>query len=372
MSEPETEAAPTSTGWPERLDEPAPHAEPTRGTASPSGTDMPTRAIPGIDAAESAGPSPRGAGSAPADGAAPAPRREGRIRHRLLPRTLLGITSVALAFAVGAAFSGTALYAYYQYQLNQTDRRVNTLVNGYKAQFERAEADLRSATAVGKAEIQAAADANRQAATNPTAQQALVRSLSPSLFVVTTETANGQPSVATAFVIASSANESLLLTSYTAVAAAATTPGPSVYVRPADGRGPSNKVAIRTWDPAHDLALIVLPIGNLPPLRAAPAHPGPQLGQTVFAVSALGSAGGAISPGEVDDVSSSGIADDIPTGPSFQGAPIINARGAVIGVASRTYAPLGFTPNGVWYAPFVQMACDRVLSCPGGSLGASS
>ena len=395
MSERHLEAPPGTSSWPPRLDEPAPAAEPTTGMVSGPDPGPPTMGLPGMAPPPPPPPTPPAgtppartppartppagippagippAASAPAN-TAPAGGRDGVPHLRLLPRTVLGITSMLLALAVGAGLSGVGLYSYYQYRLDQTDRRVNALIHGYRTQFLRAEADLRAAAAAGKAQIQAAAAGGLQAGTDPAAQRALVRALSPSLFVVTTQDTSGAPSVATAFVVSSSATESLLLTSYSAVAAATTSPGPAVYVRPASGSGPGEKVTVRTWDPTHDLAIIVLPVGHLPVLQPAPRRPGPQLGQTVFAVSALGGEGGAIASGEVDDVSSVGIANDIPIGPSFQGAPVVNARGAVLGVASRTYAPLGFAPSGVWYAPFVRMACDRVLSCPGGAISSSS
>lgn len=310
---------------------------------------------------------PRPAGSAPQAAGADAPPPTGKRWSRAL-RTAAALT---VAFALGAAASGGALFGYYQHELNGNTRRVNALVDGYKRQFARAEADLRSVAAAGRAQIQSAATADRQGGTAPSTQQALVRSLTPSLFVVMTSSTAGQPSVGTAFVVASSATESLLLTSYTTVQAATTIPGPRVEVRPASGSGRARPVTVRTWDPTHDLAVLVLPVGNLPVVRLAPAHPGPQLGQSVFAVSALGANGGAIAAGEVDDVSSSGIADDIPIGAAYQGAPIVDSHGAVVAVASRSYAPLGVAPGGIWYAPFVGMACDEVLNCPGGSLGAS-
>ena len=40
-------------------------------------------------------------------------------------------------------------------------------------------------------------------------------------------------------------------------------------------------------------------------------------------------------------------------------------------VASLTYAPLGFTTSGVWFAPYVEAACNKVLTCPGGTLAGS-
>jgi hypothetical protein len=351
---------------------PAPVSRSAAGTGSHYRADdggPPTQAVPGLS----------GTGSAAAlqDGRAgrPSTRRDrragGGLRYRVLPRSLLGISSMILAFAVGAAFSGTILYAYYQYHLDQTDQRVNALVDGYKRQFSYAEGDLLATAAAAKAEVQASINASHQSQTDPAAQEAIIHKLAGSLFFVSTQDAAGQSSVGSAFVVASNSTDSLLLTSYTTVQAATNVPGPEVFVRQA-ATGQSTQVTVRTWDATRDLALIVLPRGGLPPVTPAPTSPSPQDGQTVFAVAGLGSAGGSIATGEIDDVSSSGIADDIPLGPAFQGAPIVDTSGQVVAVASRTYSPLGFTSDSVWYAPFVDMACERVLSCPGGKLSSSS
>jgi S1-C subfamily serine protease len=292
------------------------------------------------------------------------------LRHRILPRTVLGLSAMILAFAIGAGFSGAVLYSYYQYRLDQTNSRVNTLVDGYKTQFGRAEADLAASAARAQAQIQQSLGPVTQLEAGAGAQAALVKALGRSLFFVSTQNAAGQSSVGTAFVVASNGDQSLLLTSYTTVEAATTLPAPAVFVRQG-ASGAETQVTVRTWDPGHDLALIVLPRGGLPPLRvAAPTQA--QLGQNVYALAGIGTAGASIASGEIDDTSSAGIANDIPLGPAFQGGPIVNASGAVIAVASRTYAPLGVAPDGIWYAPFVGAACEKVLSCPGGVLSASS
>jgi S1-C subfamily serine protease len=180
--------------------------------------------------------------------------------------------------------------------------------------------------------------------------------------------ASGGPSVGSAFVVSSSPTQSLLLTSYTTVEAATHAPAPPVFIRQNNTDTP---VTVRTWDPQYDLALLVVAQGNLRPLTAAPATPAPQPSDRIYAVSGLGSAGASISQGSIVDVSAEGIAEDAAIGPAFQGGPLVNKAGQVIAVASRTYAPLGFTSDGVWFAPYVEAACNKVLVCPGGTLAGS-
>ncbi len=41
----------------------------------------------------------------------------------------------------------------------------------------------------------------------------------------------------------------------------------------------------------------------------------------------------------------------------------------MVAVASLTYAPYNFTSSGVWFAPYVEAACNKVLDLPGGNIG---
>ncbi|MBV9661991.1 MAG: trypsin-like peptidase domain-containing protein [Acidimicrobiales bacterium] len=291
--------------------------------------------------------------------------RRGMLRYRVLPRSVLGISMLVLAFAIGAGFSGVVLYSYYQYKQNQADTKINALVNGYKSQFAKAQADLNAAVAGAKTNISDQVKAAQQLQAGPAQLATLVKQMAPSVFFVHTQDANGQPSVGAAFVVSSNGSDSLLITSYTTVAAATRSPGPNVYVRQGNT---DTQVTVRSWDPPYDLALLILPKGGLPALTAAPTNPAPQPGDRLFAVSGLGSAGASLAQGTVVDVSGNGLALDDAVSPAFQGGPVVNQAGQVVGVASRSYAPLGFPNDGIWYSPYVQAACNKVLTCPGGTL----
>ncbi len=299
-----------------------------------------------------------------ADDSAAEPARVAR-RHRVWPRSVLGIAALILAFAVGAGFSGVVLYSYYQYRLNQTNDRVNALISGYQKAFQNAEGDLQAQSNADAAQLRNQLAPIQQIEAAPQTLVGLVKKLGPSLLFVHTLDASGQPSVGSAFVISSDANQSLLLTSYTTVAAATRAPAPPVFVRQNNA---DTQVTVSTWDPQFDLALLVLQRGGLTPVTPAPTTPAPQVGGHLFALSGLGSAGASISEGVITDVSASGVADNAPMNASYQGGPLVNAQGQVIAVASETYAPLGFAASGVWYAPYVEAACSKVLRCQGGTL----
>ncbi len=183
-----------------------------------------------------------------------------------------------LAASVGAAFSGAVLYSYYQYRLQKTDDRVNALVNGYKKQFDKASADLAAQRDAAKAQIASALGPLQQLQASPQTLQALIKKAAPSLWFVHTLDVNGQPSVGSAFAVASNPSQTLLLTSYTTVVAATRKPGPQVLVRQGTV---DTSVNVWTWDERYDLALLILPKGGVPVLHAA--GPAPAIGQRVFA-----------------------------------------------------------------------------------------
>lgn len=365
----------TAAGYPDsppRRDAPDPWT--TRAGAA---RRAPTRASPAPGAAAGAiaagAPGFATPAAAPPAGPPPADRTPADrtpARSRVLPRTLLGITSLILALAVGAAFSGVVLYSYYQYRLDQTNDRVNGLISGYKKQFQNAEGQLAAQTNHAKSQIQAQLVPLQQLQAQANTLTELVKQAGPSLFFVRTQDQNGQPSVGSAFVVASNPTQSLLLTSYTTVAAATRSPAPQVQVQ--QGAGLPVAVTVRTWDPTYDLALIVLDRGGLPALFPAPPTPAPVVGERVFALSGLGAAGGSVSQGAVTEVSANGIEHNTAISTAYQGGPLLDSSGHVLAVTSRAYAPLGFSSDGVWFAPYLNSACQKVLDCPNGSISSST
>ena len=110
---------------------------------------------------------------------------------------------------------------------------------------------------------------------------------------------------------------------------------------------------------------------SLPALTWAAVDPPAQVGDRVFVVSGLGGSGGAISQGFVAGVSAEGLQHDAPVGAAYQGGPLVNSRGEVLGVASRAYAPLGFPPEAVFFGVPIRSACGTVIQCPDGEAGPS-
>lgn len=285
--------------------------------------------------------------------------------RRLLPKSILGLAAVVFFMGIASAFTGAVLYAYYENRQEQTTNKVDAFVGGFSDQLNAAKKIVANEGNAAKQEIRNQLDELRQFAASGSTLNDLLSKSAPSVFFVTTLDENGAPSVGTAFVAFSDADQSYLITSYTTVAAATRSPGPAVTLKK---QGEADLPAtVFTWDPGRDLALLQVKKPNLPALKWAAADTPPKIGDRVFVISGLGANGAAITQGFVADVSADGFQHDAPVGSQFQGGPMINSNGEVVGVASRQYAPFGFPPQSVFFAPFIRHACDVVLRCPDNS-----
>ena len=282
-------------------------------------------------------------------------------RHRILPRTVIGITMMLLAAAVGAAFSGALLYAYYDWRLSTNEDRVGVLAESLQQRLTDAGASIDEAQQQALAELQDRAGPLIDQKSDAVAMADLTPVVLPSTWFVSTLDENGQPSVGTAFVVSSDDTSSLLLTSYRAVSASTTQPGPEIQLSN-DGGDPV-VAQLYSWDPEHDLALLTIDRGGLTPLTWATGDDAAVTGERVYAASGVGAEGVTFSPGTVLDQSADGIQMTAPVGSSWQGGPVVTQDGKVVAVASLAYQPLGFNPGQVPFAPPVDAACERVLDC---------
>jgi S1-C subfamily serine protease len=286
-----------------------------------------------------------------------------RWRQRLIPKTALGISMIILAAALGSAFSGAVLYTYYDYRLNKNEERVNRFVRGFDTRFKRAQDVIAFETAKAQGQIRDQIKPLETLTAQGGTLEQLVEKVSPSLWFVHTLDENGAASVGTAFVVASDDQNALMVTSYSTVRAATRNPGPDVMVR----HGTEDiKATLWTWQEERDLALLVVPKPGAPRLPWATGSPPIRTGERVFAVSGVGGAGGSITQGFVADISAPALQHTAAVGAQFQGGPLVNSKGEVLAVASRAYAPLGFTTDQVTFAVPVRMSCEKVLKCPNG------
>jgi S1-C subfamily serine protease len=156
----------------------------------------------------------------------------------------------------------------------------------------------------------------------------------------------------------SDAEESYLVTSYAVVEAATRKPSPTVTLRKGE-----EEIEAQIWNsnPGRDLALLVIPRGGLPVLPLAPATT--KIGDRTFAVAGIGGLGASVTEGLVADVSADGLQHTAPLSDLYRGSPLIDEEGRVVGVGSRSYSPLNFLVDDVWFAPGPSNMCESTLNC---------
>jgi S1-C subfamily serine protease len=287
-------------------------------------------------------------------------KRRPKPKMRLLPRSVLGMSMLILAAGIGAAVSGTALYMNYAYRRDVSDAQVKGLRTTISKGVEAVKAEGTNARFRIQQELEPLL---RQAAIGDTLAQ-ILRDAQPSLWSIRTFDEGGQPTVGTAFVVASDAEKSFLLTSLSVVRASIVRPGPEILLQQDKTQATAT---LWSWQEDKDIALLILQKGNLAKLQWAKSD-GTKVGTQVFAVSGFGTAGGAVTNGFIADVSTSGVQHSAALGTPFRGGPLLDGTGKVVAVLSKSYAPFGFASDGVWFAPPVTAACDKVLKCPNGQV----
>jgi S1-C subfamily serine protease len=279
-------------------------------------------------------------------------------RGRIIPKTVLGISFTMLTTGLALAVSGTLLFMNYRFRQDQSD----ALVKNFPAQVRAAQRAVENEGINARALVQQELDPLRKLAATAETLGTVLEKSSPSIWAVRTFDVDGQPTAGSAFAVASDDEKTFLLTSLNVVAAATTRPGPKLMLR----QGSEElEGTLWTWQENTDLALLIVKKGNLAPLSWA-APDSTVLGDQVFSVSGLGSSKGAITEGRVAEVSSSGLQHSAQIGTAFRGGPILDSQGRVIAVGSRSYAPLGFVSEDIFFAPLVQASCETILKCSGG------
>lgn len=291
-----------------------------------------------------------------------APKSGRRWRDYLIPKSVIGLVALVLAFSIGASLSGVGFYSFYQYQQNQTTDRIDNYINGFDERFRTASDTIDNEKQNAQATIQSELGPLRQAIEEGNTTSAVAERVKGSVYFVQTQDAAGAPSVGTAFVVQSDGSNSLLITSYATVAAATASPGPGIVLTKGNERIDARLV---NWVENQDVAVLSIARGNLPALSFVPDNADPALGDRTFVVSGLGASGASATQGFINDISENSIMQDAPVGVAFQGGPLVNSEGQVFAVASLNYSPFGFrSPNGITFALPIRSTCTDLLNCP--------
>jgi S1-C subfamily serine protease len=303
------------------------------------------------------------------DGPGSASARRGEARppvtgwRRFVPTTALGLALALFCMSIGAAFSGAVLYAYYEYRLGNLKDQVVARDAQFGQGVEDALDKIKDERDNAVSQVDGQLDELQRFAASGETLSSLLDKVQASVYFVSTLDDAGAPAVGSAFVVFSDSEQSFLLTSFATVGSSASAPAPAITLRKGDEQLPAKLVS---WDPPNDLALVSVQKPSLPAIPWAGTDAPVRIGDRVFVVSGLGTAGGSISQGFVAGVSAEGIQHDSPVGAQFQGGPLVDSDGNVLGVASRSYSPLGFNPQAVFFGVPIRSSCSQVIRCPDG------
>lgn len=280
------------------------------------------------------------------------------VRFPILTRSIL---LWWLIFALtGIAFGASGAFWWANFNSQVSDLRKDT--EDFEERSLAAQSEIEQQRQEALAQIEEALRP-MQSFLSETQMVALAELFSPTVYTVATLDAEGRPAVGTAFAVITDDQQTYFVTSYSTVKAATVAPGPEIKLR----KGTEEiKADLWNWDPDRDLALVRAPIPNVQLLEwIDPNASSLPLGGRIFPVSGLGGAGAKLSTGIVMDQSAPGFQHDAPLGTDFQGGPIVNVDGKVVGIASINYRPLGFDPGEIRYAVPIAEVCQKLLSCGG-------
>lgn len=283
-----------------------------------------------------------------------------KLRHRILPRTVIGIAFMLLSAGVGAAFSGAAFYAYYDNRLAENERTVARFVEGFDQQFTDASGALNEMQTEAVSTIRSELAPLDSYVADARGVVNLPATAGPSVWLVETRDEAGRLVNGSAFAVVGHRGGTALVTSLDVVLASTSAPNPGIDLIKGNERLPARLWA---WDEERDLALLVvdraIPVLNL----AGSSAQVNAVGGRIFAMSGFGGQGATASPGVLLDHSQLGLQHTTPIGTLFMGGPLLDGQGQVVGMASGAYQPFGVDPGDVRQAPDVAGICARILRC---------
>ncbi len=290
------------------------------------------------------------------------PRQQKR-RHRILPRTVIGIATMLTALGIGAAFAGAGFYAYYDNRLAENEQEVARFVEGFDEQFTDATGALDQLRTDSVEEVRAELAPLGEFVSEQNGIVELPATAGPSVWSLQSLDEAGRPVIGSAFAVTGHEGGTALVTSLSLVQASTTSPGPEIALVKGSER---ITATLWAWDAERDLAVVVTG-AEIPTLElASDAAQTEALGSRVFAMSGIGGQGATASPGVLIDQSGVGIQHTAVLGTAFVGGPLLDSTGAIVGVATLGYEPLGFEPGLIAFAPDVSGLCVRVLRCADG------
>ncbi len=287
-------------------------------------------------------------------------KRRRFLRYRIVPKSILATASFLLAIAIGIAFSGASFYAFYNSRLSENEQAVGRFVDGFDQQFNDAAGALDTLRDSSVEQIRNELGPLESFVANANGVVELPAVLGDSVWLLETRNTDGEVLIGSAFAVAGHQGGTAFLTSFSVVRDNARLPAPGIELVNDNERITGE---LWSWDEGSDLALVVVDEAVELLEFATNAEQVDGLGQSVFAVSGVGGNGATAVPGILVDSSRSGLQHTAPVGTLFEGGPLVDGAGRIVGVSSTEFRPYGIDPGQVGQSVDVQIICTSILRC---------
>lgn len=289
----------------------------------------------------------------------------------MMPKTVVSLAIWIFMFGLGVAVAGLLLFIVYQGQVNALEGRIidsqEELEKRLTEKFEKGQVD---------SVPQATASLNVSGTSAERLKSELVKNVSFSMLGIQGTSREGTPTTGTGFVVNSTDGGSWAITNFSLVSGS-TPEANSVSVRLAN----SDLIGqVYETDPGADLALVTF---NVPASRSLRFTSGElKEGDTVYAFGYSRNTPYAVAlEAKLVDYGPNRITIDVDPGAQFNGGPVIDAAGRVVGImSSKAPKPSGKASGKASASPVagsrsvtpIQQVCNVVLRCPGGAKAQAS
>lgn len=254
---------------------------------------------------------------------------------------------------LGATLSGGLALLYYGQQVRDLERTTSRA----RAQLDEVAEDLGQTAEEARKEIQDEARSVKEAVSR---KPPIESPNEAGIYAVAARHAGGEVRVGSGFAIFSDSNETYMVTSYSTVES-----DDGFAVRTADVYLPGGTVTatVHNYDRDLDVATLRLRGGPVPVPEWRPGEQGLTRGDAVYVAGIAGPSTPTIVSGTIAGFSSATIVPDIALNAFLAGAPLLDASGKVMGIASLSYHPFGPVDGDLEYAVPIRLICKRLVRC---------
>jgi S1-C subfamily serine protease len=254
---------------------------------------------------------------------------------------------------LGATLSGGLALLYYGQQVRDLERTTSRA----RAQLDEVAEDLGKTAEEARKEIQDEARSVKEAVSR---KPPIASPNEAGIYAVAARHAGGEVRVGSGFAIFSDSNETYMVTSYSTVES-----DDGFAVRTADVYLPGGTVTatVHNYDRDLDVATLRLRGGPVPVPEWRPGEQGLTRGDAVYVAGIAGPSTPTIVSGTIAGFSSATIVSDIALNAFLAGAPLLDASGKVMGIASLGYHPFGPVEGDLEYAVPIRLICKRLVRC---------